>query len=171
MHRSPGFSGRRRRGDPLSWARRTWPLFALLLLVMFGLWRYAQREAPLPAKEPGTGAPQKFYFYEMLKKVEVPVPEEPTWQAGGMPMLQVGFFEQRRLAEARRTHLASLDMEARVLQHDSGWRVLLGPFSSRRALQKTRERLQLENIEVRRISIPRALLREEMDALQETGEP
>ncbi len=168
-------SGRwRRRGlrgfpEPV---RGTW----LLLLLLVGIAApgyYVLRDRAPPAETPEAGGPQlqKFHFYKMLKQVEVEVPEEGRRQTHRTPMLQAGFFRQQRNAETRREHLVSLGMEARVLPHESGWRVLLGPFPSRLALQRTRERLQLQDIEVQRIAVPGALLREELNTSPETDRP
>ena len=107
-------------------------------------------------KEDRPIAPQhelpRFDFYDRLKNISIPVPEDTQTEIETAPsediefLLQVASFRQAQDAEQLRAELILMNLEARVEQakvrNGETWhRVLVGPFASRSFLAKARQTL------------------------------
>jgi cell division protein FtsN len=121
----------------------------------------AEREDPTEA--PSSGG-QRFTFYEMLKRSEVVVPEEPAPPGTEEPVaivepgtyvLQVGSFSTPEDADSRRAELALHGIESRIqkAQVDDRiyYRVRIGPSDDLDALNLIRSRLNAADIDAVRL--------------------
>jgi cell division protein FtsN len=126
-----------------------------------------ERALPADTKDP-TEAPssggQRFTFYEMLKRSEVVVPEEPAPPGSEEPVaivepgtyvLQVGSFSTPEDADRRRAELAMQGIESRIqkAQVDNRifYRVRIGPSDDLDALNLISSRLNAANIDAVRL--------------------
>ena len=103
----------------------------------------------------------RFDFYDLLKEIEVEVPEidaaqdveETKTDTDGVEyILQVASFRGENDADQLRAELILLNLEARVEQAkirngETWYRVLVGPFQSRSRLAKARSTLVSNNHE------------------------
>lgn len=116
-----------------------------------------------PTESAGDGQ-QRFTFYEMLKRSEVVVPDEPAAPGSSEPVaivepgtyvLQVGSFSTPEDADRRRAELALHGIEARVQKasvHDKiYYRVRIGPTDDLDELNMIRSRLQAARIDAVRL--------------------
>ena len=116
-----------------------------------------------PTEAPSSGG-QRFTFYEMLKRSEVVVPEEPAPPGTEEPVaivepgtyvLQVGSFSTLEDADSRRAELALHGIESRIqkAQVDERiyYRVRIGPSDDLDALNLIRSRLNAANIDAVRL--------------------
>jgi cell division protein FtsN len=116
-----------------------------------------------PTEAPSSGG-QRFTFYEMLKRSEVVVPEEPLPPGSEEPaaivepgtyVLQVGSFSTPEDADSRRAELALQGIESRIqkAQVDDRiyYRVRIGPSDDLDALNLIRSRLNAANIDAVRL--------------------
>ena len=109
--------------------------------------------------ETGNG---RFTFYTMLPNFEVVIPEEETAVTAGadaLPLVepglyvvQAGSFQQEEDADRRRAELALLGIESEI-QHvtidDRHWlRVRIGPHHDLERVNRIRDRLRTEGIEM-----------------------
>ncbi len=141
--------------------------------------RQAKPPAPQPAaseqQEPAaaktgpesSGQPTRFSFYEVLPKFEVIIPEtESSAQADSHPVpitepgqyvLQAGSFKNFADADRMQATLGMLGLESRVqkvsIDSDTWHRVRLGPYSDLDILNRDRELLRRNQIEVIRIRV------------------
>ncbi len=116
-----------------------------------------------PTEAPSSGG-QRFTFYEMLKRSEVVVPEEPAQPGSEAPVaivepgtyvLQVGSFSTPQDADSRRAELAMHGIESRIqkAQVDDRiyYRVRIGPSDDLDELNMIRSRLNAANIDAVRL--------------------
>ena len=116
-----------------------------------------------PAEAAGDGE-QRFTFYEMLKRSEVVVPDEPSAPGSSEPVavvepgtyvLQVGSFSTAEDADRRRAELAFHGIESRVQKasvHDKiYYRVRIGPTDDLDELNMIRSRLLAAKIDAVRL--------------------
>ncbi len=114
--------------------------------------------------EGATNGEQRFTFYEMLKRSEVVVPDEPAVAGSGEPVavvepgtyvLQVGSFSAPEDADRRRAELALHGIESRVQKasvHDKiYYRVRIGPTDDLDELNMIRSRLRAAGIDAVRL--------------------
>lgn len=114
--------------------------------------------------EATTDGEQRFTFYEMLKRSEVVVPDEPVAPGSseavavvepGTYVLQVGSFSTPEDADKRRAELALHGIESRVQKasvHDRiYYRVRIGPTNDLDELNLIRSRLRAANIDAVRL--------------------
>ncbi|MFI3245682.1 MAG: SPOR domain-containing protein [Ferrimonas sp.] len=107
-------------------------------------------ERPLPQMPPKT----TWTYEETLpnRVIEVEVAEQ---QQGGPYHMQCGSFRQQEQAESMRATIAFVGLEAQVQRSDGSngvwYRVVLGPYDSRRQGQMDAHRLQQININTCRI--------------------
>ena len=107
---------------------------------------------------------QRFTFYEMLKRSEVVVPDEPAPQGSSEPVavvepgtyvLQVGSFSTAEDADRRRAELALHGIEAGVQKASVNnriyYRVRIGPTNDLDELNMIRSRLLAANIDAVRL--------------------
>jgi len=129
----------------------------------------SSEEEPASAKsEQETSAqPARFSFYDMLPKFEVVIPEtESSAQADTHPVpitepgpyvLQAGSFKNFADADRMQATLAMLGLESRVqkvsIDNDTWHRIRLGPYSDLDILNRNRELLRQNQIEVIRIRV------------------
>ncbi len=126
-------------------------------------------QEPEPAKDEAESSdqPARFSFYDMLPKFEVIIPEtESSAQADTHPVpitepgqyvLQAGSFKNFADADRMQATLGMLGLEARLqkvtIDNDTWHRVRLGPYSDLDKLNKNRELLRQNQIEVIRIRV------------------
>lgn len=116
-----------------------------------------------PTEAPTSGG-QRFTFYEMLKRSEVVVPEEPTAEGSQEPVaivepgtyvLQVGSFSTPEDADSRRAELAMHGIESRIqkaqVDDQIYYRVRIGPSDDLDELNLIRSRLNAANIDAVRL--------------------
>lgn len=155
----------------------------LALLAAGSLWWLRQREAPTPVTQtdgPVAKAPankphprvtpkgsERFQFYRMLPKVEVPVPapeggtgtgsEPQAVEAPGAYVLQAGAYATVGEAERVRTRLAQLGIHADIqpvtVDDRELHRVRIGPVEDLVELNRLRRRLHDAKIETNLIRI------------------
>lgn len=103
-----------------------------------------------------------FEFYTLLPKSEVVIPErelversKETQQGAINPenyMLQAGSFRKQSEAESLKARLALLGIESGIqdvsINHDTWFRVRIGPFTSLSQLNNTRARLRENRVNV-----------------------
>jgi len=122
----------------------------------------AEPEVRAPSREPpaaGDSAEPRYDFYTLLpnRQVEIPSEEleparerEAQARAEGPWVLQAGSFRQFSQADALRAQLALTGLESHinVTEGDSGtWhRVRLGPYASRREVDRIRSKLARADI-------------------------
>ena len=127
------------------------------------------QQEPESAKDEAESSnrPARFSFYEMLPKFEVIIPEtESSAQADTHPVpitepgqyvLQAGSFKNFADADRMQATLGMLGLEARLqkvtIDNDTWHRVRLGPYSDLDILNKNRELLRQNQIEVIRIRV------------------
>lgn len=122
----------------------------------------ADEEAVAGEEKPRTPGP-RFDFYRMLPNYEVvipeediavtPVPDEEQLRAAGNYVLQAGSFRNAGDADRLRAQLALLGVESRVQtvtidDADTWHRVRIGPLRDLAELNRTRQRLAENDIEV-----------------------
>ena len=126
-----------------------------------------QEPASTKAGKELSDQPPRFSFYEMLPKFEVVIPEtEASAQADTHPVpitepgqyvLQAGSFKIFADADRMQATLAMLGLESRVqkvsIDNDTWHRVRLGPYSDLDKLNRNRELLRQNQIEVIRIRV------------------
>ena len=126
-----------------------------------------QEPASAKAEQETRKEPTRFSFYEELPKFEVVIPEtESSAQADTHPVpitepgqyvLQAGSFKNFADADRMQATLAMLGLEARVqkvsIDSDTWHRVRLGPYSDLDLLNRNRELLRRNQIEVIRIRV------------------
>ncbi|MCH9027223.1 MAG: SPOR domain-containing protein [Proteobacteria bacterium] len=126
-----------------------------------------QEPAPAKAGQGSSNQPKRFSFYEVLPKFEVVIPEtESSARADTHPVpitepgqyvLQAGSFKNFADADRMQATLAMLGLESRVqkvsIDHDTWHRVRLGPYSDLDILNRNRELLRRNQIEVIRIRV------------------
>ena len=94
----------------------------------------------------------RFDFYDRLKNISIPVPEDTRTEIETAPkediefLLQVASFRQAQDAEQLRAELILMNLEAHIekaeVRNGETWhRVLVGPFASRSYLAKARQTL------------------------------
>ncbi len=123
----------------------------------------APEEREDPTESAGSGG-QRFTFYEMLKRSEVVVPEEPAPAGSTEPVaivepgtyvLQVGSFSTPEDADRRRAELALHGIESRIqkaaVDDRIYYRVRIGPSDDLDALNLIRSRLNAANIDAVRL--------------------
>ncbi len=123
----------------------------------------SRRESADPTEAAGNGE-QRFTFYEMLKRSEVVVPDEPAAPGSSKPVavvepgtyvLQVGSFSTAEDADRRRAELAMHGIESRIQRasvHDRiYYRVRIGPTDDLDELNMIRSRLLAANIDAVRL--------------------
>jgi cell division protein FtsN len=125
-------------------------------------------EAPTPQPKPAE--PEvSFEFYERLKEqrveVEAPAVEpaanvaRPREAAPDVYLLQAGAFRQREDADSRRAQLIFLGLEPTIQASGAGaerlYRVYLGPYVTRQAMNKARALTAGEGIETLTLKRPR----------------
>ena len=117
--------------------------------------------APAGAETPAPSAaeqPPDFDFYTLLPQKQVTIPEEElrpqTELTGAKPgswLLQAGSFRAHQDADRLKATLAFQGLESTIdsVSGSSGtwYRVRLGPFASRREVERIRSRLARENID------------------------
>ncbi|MCH7509511.1 MAG: SPOR domain-containing protein [Proteobacteria bacterium] len=126
-----------------------------------------QEPASAKAEQETRKEPTRFSFYEVLPKFEVVIPEtESSAQADTHPVpitepgqyvLQAGSFKNFADADRMQATLGLLGLEARVqkvsIDSDTWHRVRLGPYSDLDLLNRNRELLRRNQIEVIRIRV------------------
>ncbi|MEM9102037.1 MAG: SPOR domain-containing protein [Pseudomonadota bacterium] len=100
---------------------------------------------PQKSAPPITQDPQ-YSFHEILKEKTVEV-ETEVLATKGTFVMQCGAFRQIEMADNLKAKLAMLGLQAEIKLSDtpdtgSWYRVLLGPYSSKRAAENDRHRLQ-----------------------------
>lgn len=125
---------------------------------------------PAPqSRQPETDAPQdeepRFDFYTLLPELEVIIPESEIQEGQARIkakddvayMIQVGSFRAYGEADSLKAQLALLGIEADiepVSSRGEQWlRVRVGPFTSKRELNKVRNRLHSNNINTMLVQI------------------
>lgn len=116
-----------------------------------------------PTEVAGEGE-QRFTFYEMLKRSEVVVPDEPSEPGSSRPVavvepgtyvLQVGSFSTAEDADRRRAELAMHGIEARIQKASVNdkiyYRVRIGPTEDLDELNMIRSRLLAAKIDAVRL--------------------
>lgn len=127
--------------------------------------------AAAPTPQPKAAEPEvSFEFYERLKeqRVEVEAPAvEPAANvarpreaaAPDVYLLQAGAFRQREDADSRRAELIFLGLEPTIQASGDGaerlYRVYLGPYDTRRAMNKARALTAGQGIETLTLKRPR----------------
>ena len=123
--------------------------------------------ASTAADEQAVGGPDRFSFYDMLPKFEVVIPEtESSARADTHPVpitepgqyvLQAGSFKNFADADRMQATLAMLGLESRLqkvtIDSDTWHRVRLGPYDDLDRLNRNRELLRQNQIEVIRIRV------------------
>ncbi len=122
------------------------------------------RNEPADPTETAGNGEQRFTFYEMLKRSEVVVPDEPAAPGSSRPVavvepgtyvLQVGSFSTPADADRRRAELAMHGIESRVQRasvHDRiYYRVRIGPTDDLDELNMIRSRLLAAKIDAVRL--------------------
>lgn len=112
-----------------------------------------------PASEENAGL--RYEFYTLLPESEVVIPDQELTQATAKPgteastpkavyMLQAGSFRREQEAESLKAQLALIGIESsieKVTVHGDTWhRLRIGPFTSVRDVNETRNRLQRNDI-------------------------
>lgn len=169
---------RRKQAPRRALSQRGWPLFIAVGVLFIGfLYWLQQRPMPVlaaitpasipeqasppapskaPSPAPPTAAP-RFDFYTILPEQEVPVSSEDprrrvaTGGVSSLYVLQVGSFRSLSEADALKSHLLSLGLDARVesvegVGQDTWHRVRLGPFHEIGQVQALRARLAERDI-------------------------
>lgn len=116
-----------------------------------------------PTEVAGDGE-QRFTFYEMLKRSEVVVPDEPAAPGSSKPVavvepgtyvLQVGSFSTAEDADRRRAELALQGIEARIQKASVNGRIYhrvrIGPTNDLDELNMIRSRLLAAHIDAVRL--------------------
>ena len=156
---------------------------AIALLAAGSLWWLRHRQAPMPATQAGAAVAktsankphprvtpkgsERFQFYRILPKVEVPVPERaagagtgsepPAVEVPGAYVLQAGSYATVDEAERVRTKLAQLGIHAEIqpvsMDDRELHRVRIGPVEDLAELNRLRRRLHDAKIEASLIRI------------------
>lgn len=125
----------------------------------------ARATRPAPDADAGSGdGERRFTFYEMLKRSEVVVPDEPAAPGSSEPVavvepgsyvLQVGSFSTNADADRRRAELALHGIEAHiqkaVVDGRIYYRVRIGPTDDLDQLNMIRSRLRAAQIDAVRL--------------------
>lgn len=125
----------------------------------------ARTVEPAPETETdGSGGERRFTFYEMLKRSEVVVPDEPQAPGSNEPVavvepgsyvLQVGSFSTNADADRRRAELAFHGIESHiqkaVVDGRIYYRVRIGPTDDLDQLNMLRSRLRAAQIDAVRL--------------------
>jgi cell division protein FtsN len=108
------------------------------------------------AASPEEDAEAEFRFYELLRQLEVRIPETERKQdrADAAPsayQIQAGSFRTFDEADSRQARLALLGIESRVVRaivDNNIWhRVIIGPLSDREEIARVLRRLREERID------------------------
>jgi cell division protein FtsN len=110
--------------------------------------RPGQDDKPVDAQ----GEKEHFWFYDLLRKKTVEVPEAPdALPKEGQParryVMQCGSFRDEERADSLKAQLALVGFEARIVPTkekggETWFRVVLGPYDSRRKAESDRHQLQ-----------------------------
>ncbi|WP_199610862.1 SPOR domain-containing protein [Flocculibacter collagenilyticus] len=84
-------------------------------------------------------------FYRELEKKEVPV-EIQKLKKRGPYLMQCASFKTEQKAETLKARIAFTGLESQIRKTGSYYRVILGPYESKRTAERDRNRLRKQNI-------------------------
>ncbi|NVJ64969.1 MAG: SPOR domain-containing protein [Gammaproteobacteria bacterium] len=104
----------------------------------------AEKPAQKPAKEITKNNDEQLDYHQMLTNKELEVEKDPTVTASSSKryVMQCGASKVLEQAEAMKAQIAFMGLQAEVSEKDGWYRVRLGPYSSKRAAESDRHKLQ-----------------------------
>lgn len=103
--------------------------------------------------EPAKNDDEKLDYHQMLTNKELEVEKDPTVAASTSKryVMQCGASKVKEKAESLKAQIAFIGLQADVSEKDGWYRVRLGPYSSKRAAESDRHKLQRNDFDGCRI--------------------
>ncbi len=97
-----------------------------------------------PTKQTSDSNDEQLDYHQMLTNRELEVEKDPTVAASSSKryVMQCGASKVKEQAESLKAQIAFIGLQAEVAEKDGWYRVRLGPYSSKRAAESDRHKLQ-----------------------------
>ena len=98
------------------------------------------------------GEDTTFTYHKTLTEKEIEVDSQPVTTASNKTyIMQCGAFRKLEDAESMEAEIAFIGMQANILEKDGWYRVRLGPYSTKRAAESAKHKMQDNNYQDCRI--------------------